>query len=52
MENNTLKKELSYMKNQHDDQIEEINRLKKKINHLVMKIDEQGRKYSSIQAMR
>ncbi|CDW74048.1 UNKNOWN [Stylonychia lemnae] len=45
-ENNTLKKELSYMKNQNDEQIEEINRLKKKINHLVMKIDEQNRKFA------
>eukprot|EP00347_Sterkiella_histriomuscorum_P015060 403358461 len=49
MENNTLKKELSYMKNQNDEQVEEINRLKKKINHLVMKIDEQNKKFAHFQ---
>lgn len=32
------------MKNQNDESTEEINRLKKKINHLVMKIDDQNKK--------
>ena len=35
------------MKNQNDEQEEEITRLKKKINHLVMKIDAQNRALKS-----
>lgn len=43
MENNTLKKELSFMKNLDEEQRKEIDRLKRKINHLVMKIDNIGK---------
>lgn len=46
MENNTLKKELSYLKSQSDQKEEEITRLKKKINHLVMKLDSQQKKFN------
>ena len=43
VENNTLKKELSHLKNLNDEAGEEINRLKKKINSLVMRIDDQNK---------
>ncbi len=39
VENATLKKQLSCITKQSEEQTEEIERLKRKINHLVVKID-------------